>query len=85
MVVDYERAWAELSRFTSSKTSHGQRDLAAEMVRIVGECTIEDEGLLERALRVYGVQVTEDLLSEIRSRKAPADVDPVGAHAMVSH
>ena len=41
-VVDHERAWLALKKVVTSKRSHGQRDLLAEMTRIEIECAVPE-------------------------------------------
>jgi hypothetical protein len=61
MLVDYERVVALLKRHATSKGSHGQRELLEVIARLEAECMIE-EGLPEKALRLYGVVLSDDLL-----------------------
>lgn len=68
MLVDCERVLLLLKQHIASKNSHGQRDLLAEIARLEVECRV-DEGLPEKALRLYGVVFSDDLLR-------PADADP---------
>jgi hypothetical protein len=70
MLVDFERVIALLKREVASKPSHGQRDLLATIARLEGECMIE-EGLPEKALRLYGPDLA-DALAQLR----PARRDP---------
>lgn len=64
-LTDFERAWSELERYVASKPSHGARDLALEMISIRARCA-EDESMPERAMRLYGVQLHEDLRAAAR-------------------
>jgi peptide methionine sulfoxide reductase MsrB len=41
-VVDHERAWLAFKKVVTSKASHGQRDLLAEMARIEIECEVPE-------------------------------------------
>lgn len=41
-VVDYERSWLALKKVVTAKSSHGQRDLLAEMARIEIECAVPE-------------------------------------------
>ena len=56
MLTDYERAWADLTRFVLSKPNHGQAGLLTEMARLTTEHRVA-EGSLPALLRLYGVQV----------------------------
>lgn len=40
--VDYERAWLRLKALVVEKTSHGQRDLLAQMSRIEVDCAVPE-------------------------------------------
>lgn len=64
-LVDYERAWGQLAALISGKPHHGARDLALEMARLVAVNSVE-ESLPERALRLYGWQLHEDLRAAAR-------------------
>lgn len=61
MLVDHERAWLALKALIADKGSHGRDTLLAEMSKLEVQHTLE-EGLLERALRLYGVALSDDLL-----------------------
>jgi hypothetical protein len=41
-VVDHERAWLAFKKVITSKASHGQRELLAEMARIEIECEVPE-------------------------------------------
>lgn len=69
-LYDLERAWALLEEYVAAKPSHGSRDLALEMARIKATCA-EDESAPERALRLYGVQLHEDLRASARGATIP--------------
>ena len=56
MLTDYERAWADLTRFVLSKPNHGQAGLLTEMARLTDEHRVA-EGSLPALLRLYVVQV----------------------------
>lgn len=66
MLVDHEKAWQRFKAVVASKSSHGQKDLLAEMSRIEVECGVE-EGLPEKALRLYGIVISDDLLKPSQS------------------
>lgn len=72
MVIDYERAWAELSQFLADDPHPqiGKRNLLAEMTRITARCRV-NETSLPHALRVFGVEVAAG-----RVRPDIRDVDP---------
>ena len=61
MLVDYERVVQALKEYVCTKGSHGQRELLAEISRLEAACTLE-EGLPEKALRLYGVVLSDALL-----------------------
>lgn len=61
MLVDYEKVVRDLKALIASKGSHGQRDLLAAVARLEAEHQLE-EGLPERALRLYGVVFSDALL-----------------------
>jgi hypothetical protein len=56
MLTDYERAWADLTRFVLSKPNHGQAGLLTEMARLTDLHRVA-EGSLPALLRLYGVEV----------------------------
>ena len=56
MLVDYERAWQDLTRFVLSKPNHGQAGLLTEMARLTVQHQVA-EGGLPALLRLYGVEV----------------------------
>jgi len=56
VLVDYERAWADLTRFVLSKPNHGQAGLLVEMARLADTHRVA-EGGLPALLRLYGVEV----------------------------
>jgi hypothetical protein len=56
MLVDYERAWQDLTRHVLSKPNHGQAGLLAEMARLGVKHEVA-EGGLPALLRLYGVEV----------------------------
>ncbi len=64
-LVDFERAWVELEAFVTSKPHHGSKDLALAMMGIKARCQ-EAEDMAERAFRIYGVQLHEDLRAAAR-------------------
>lgn len=59
MLTDYERAWADLTRFVLSKPNHGQAGLLCEMARLATAHRVA-EGSLPALLRLYGVEVQAD-------------------------
>jgi hypothetical protein len=74
VLVDHEAAWLALKAAVAQKSHHGQRDLLAEMARLeVAHALVE--GLPEKALRLYGVDLSEDLLrpSSRVGRVLPSD------------
>jgi hypothetical protein len=56
MLVDYERAWQDLTRHVLSKPNHGQAGLITEMARLTVTHQVA-EGGLPALLRLYGVEV----------------------------
>jgi hypothetical protein len=86
MLVDNERVLLELKRHVASKSHHGQRDLLAEIARLETRNQLE-EGLPERALRLYGVGFSEDLLrpSSVEGRVPLSDGENVHALRGDSH
>lgn len=86
MLVDAERVLLDLKRHIASKSHHGQRDLLAEIARLEVQNQLE-EGLPERALRLYGVKFAEDLTrpSSVDGRVLPPDGDNVRALHGDSH
>jgi hypothetical protein len=74
MLIDHERVLLDLKRSIAAKSHHGQRDLLAEIARLEVENVVE-EGVPERALRLYGVALSSDLIrpSSLEPRVALAD------------
>jgi hypothetical protein len=60
MLVDYERAWLELKAATLGKQGIGVGTLHSLMAELEISNRVE-EGLPERALRLYGVLLGQDL------------------------
>lgn len=60
MLVDYERAWLALKAATLGKQGIGVGTLHALMAELEIKNRVE-EGLPERALRLYGVALAQDL------------------------
>lgn len=56
MLVDYERAWQDLTRHVLSKPNHGQAGLLSEMARLSVKHEVAESGL-PALLRLYGVEV----------------------------
>ena len=56
MLVDYERAWQDLTRHVLAKPNHGQAGLLTEMARLTVEHQVAESGL-PALLRLYGVEV----------------------------
>lgn len=78
-LVDNERVLLELEKLIQSKPHHGSRDLAMAIVELRARHTI-DESLPEEMLRLYGVQLSDDLRASARDKLpdsaggSPADV-----------
>jgi len=69
MLVDYERGWLELRAFVQTKSGHGTfgpGGLLAKMAALEVECAVQ-EGPTERILRLFGVQVSEDLINLVEA------------------
>lgn len=62
MLVDNEAVLLGLKAVLMEKKSHGRDTLLAEIARLEVQHRIE-EGVPERALRLYGVVLSDDLLS----------------------
>lgn len=60
MLVDYERAWLALKGATAGKQGIGVGTLHALMAELEIENQVE-EGLPERAFRLYGVALAHDM------------------------
>jgi hypothetical protein len=58
MLVDTERVLLDLKRHLATKPHHGQRELALVIAELEAKHQIE-EGLPERALRLYGMEFFE--------------------------
>lgn len=81
MLVDYEKVVRDLKVYFARKGSHGRDGLLAEIARLEAEHQLE-EGLPEKALRLYGVVVSDALLRPALGAPAleslDGHVDPVG-------
>ena len=64
MLTDHERVLLKLKSHIAAKASHGQRDLLGLIGKLEAECAIE-EGLPEKALRLYGNLMSEDFLGQL--------------------
>ena len=60
MLVDYERAWLALKGATAGKQGIGVGTLHALMAELEIDNIVE-EGLPERAFRLYGVALSQDM------------------------
>jgi len=60
MLVDFERAWLDLKAELDGKQGIGVDRLLALMARLEARHRL-DESLAEEALRLYGVQLSQDL------------------------
>lgn len=74
MLIDHERVLLDLKRIIAAKSHHGQRDLLAEISRLEVENVVE-EGVPERALRLFGVVLSDDLLRPPSQEPRVAPVD----------
>jgi hypothetical protein len=66
-LVDFERVLLELEREIQSKPHHGSRELALKLAELRARHTIH-ETLPEEMLRLYGVQLSEDLRAAARDK-----------------
>lgn len=80
MLTDHERVLLKLKAHVASKKSHGQRDLLATIAALEAECAVE-EGLPEKALRLFGNRLSEDLLRQEQPQAAGNGAAGAGAHA----
>lgn len=62
MLVDYERVVQRLRQEMVERQGIGRDGLYALIARLEVECAVE-EGLPERALRLYGVALSDDLIT----------------------
>jgi hypothetical protein len=74
VLVDYEKVVLSLKAFVSAKPSHGREGLLAEISRLEAENALE-EGLPEKALRLYGVVLTDALLRPALGSPSLGDSD----------
>lgn len=56
MVVDYERAWVELTSHIAGKSQHGREPTLVAMAEIAHRCEVP-AGEISKLLRLYGVEV----------------------------
>lgn len=75
MLADHERVIRDLKIHLQSKDSHGRRELLTKIGELEAQHSI-DEGTLERALRVSGNKLSEELLHYPGLK--PAGSDAVG-------
>lgn len=79
-LVDYEAVVLDLEAEVAAKNSHGQRDLLRKIAELRQEHRVT-EGLPERALRLYGAELGEDIET---LRSSGSDKQPNGTdHARV--
>jgi hypothetical protein len=62
VLVDHERLLLRLKEYIAGREGHGSRTLLAEISRLETECQVE-EGLPEKAFRLYGVALAHDLIT----------------------
>lgn len=79
MVVDYERAWVELTAHIASRTQHGREPTLVAMAEIAQRCRVP-AGELSKLLRLYGVEVerTRSIAAD-SDRAEPGDFDGGGS------
>lgn len=75
MLVDHEALLLDLKRHLVTKNSHGQRDLLGLIAHLEVAHAVE-EGVPERALRLYGA----DLAEALRRSDEPTTGGPAGDH-----
>lgn len=82
-LCDAEAVLADLKRVIAAKPHHGSRDLAVALVELEAKHHLA-EGPIERALRVYGVRLSEDLRAAARDEQVNdnggSSADAVPAH-----
>jgi hypothetical protein len=90
-VVDYERAWHALLAKIAERDGWGSAKLTLEAARIAGQHQVS-EGFIERALRMYGGEVTFTTSTPGGSSSAPGskltdarDVPPATADHQGDH
>lgn len=66
MVTDWEAVVADLKRQLQTKDSHGRRELLTRLGELEAKHRL-DEGLVERALRVSGAKLSEELIKQGRA------------------
>ena len=69
MLTDHERVLADLKAHLLNKDSHGRRELLTKIGELEAQHQV-DEGVLERAFRVRGNKLTEELLRDGRDSAA---------------
>jgi hypothetical protein len=82
MLVDSEHVLLELESYIASRSSHGRNDLLLKITELKTAHTVT-EGLPEKAIRLFGTQLSEDLI-RTHPGKAPADEDSDRAPAMAT-
>lgn len=84
MLVDYEAVLLDLKRHLATKPHHGQRELAVVIAQLEVKNRVE-EGMPDRALRLYGLEFFEEAITSSRQppsterRVAPGDGHQVRA------
>lgn len=81
--VDYEQAWVELGELIASRDGWGSKALTLEMAKLAASHRIS-ETFLERALRIYGGQVTLVVDSPEASSSDPGGT-PIGLATIPGH
>ena len=68
MLVDYERAYHELIAALGERPNWGRDQIRARAATVLAECHVP-ESEPERAFRLYGVQLHEDLRAAARDER----------------
>lgn len=83
MRIDHEAVLGDLKKHLQSKDSHGRRELLTKIGELEAEHGIK-EGTTERALRVAGNRLSEELLRYGQEPASPV-VAGAGANGSESH
>jgi hypothetical protein len=82
-LVDHSAAWLDLVKLIESRDGWGSKQLLAEMSKLEAKHRVS-EGLIERVLRLYGVQLADAVNQSIpeapangRSGTTPTAPEPV--------
>lgn len=81
-ITDHEAVLADLEEYLLTRSSHGQQDLLRKIIELRARNRVP-EGLIEKALRLFGVHFSKEPLTTIADRLS-ADEAPDGDRAMAS-